>query len=67
VTRLRATWSVAFLKFDDVVQEIFAVQVLPHVSFPDPINDDPRILSDSFVLPDDALSQLPDSLWETGK
>jgi uncharacterized protein (TIGR03032 family) len=54
--------TVAFLKFEDAVQEIFAVQVLPHLRFPDLINDDPTVLSDSFVLPDDALSQLPDSL-----
>jgi uncharacterized protein (TIGR03032 family) len=54
--------TVAFLKFEDAVQEIFAVQVLPQVRFPDLINDDSRILSDSFVLPDDALSQLPASL-----
>jgi uncharacterized protein (TIGR03032 family) len=59
--------TVAFLKFEDAVQEIFAVQVLPQVRFPDLINDDPKILSDSFVLPDDALSQLPDSLRESVK
>jgi hypothetical protein len=54
--------TVAFLKFEDAVQEIFAIQVLPHSRFPDLINDDPKFLSDSFVLPDDALSQLPNSL-----
>ncbi len=54
--------TMAFLKFEDAVQEIFAVQVLPHARFPDLINEDRKILSDSFVLPDDALSQLPDSL-----
>jgi hypothetical protein len=57
--------TVAFLQFEDAVQEIFAVQVLPQVRFPDLINDDPRILSDSFVLPDEALNQLPDSLRGT--
>jgi uncharacterized protein (TIGR03032 family) len=54
--------TVAFLKFEDAVQEIFAVQVLQNSRFPDLINDDPTILSDSFVLPQDALRQLPDSL-----
>jgi uncharacterized protein (TIGR03032 family) len=54
--------TVAFLKFEGAVQEIFAVQVLPGVRFPDLINDDPKVLADSFVLPDDALSQLPGSL-----
>jgi uncharacterized protein (TIGR03032 family) len=50
---------VGFLRFEDAVQEVFAVQVLPQARFPDLINDDPRILSDSFVLPGDALGQLP--------
>jgi uncharacterized protein (TIGR03032 family) len=54
--------TVAFLKFEDAVQEIFAVQVVPQARFPDLINDDPTVLADSFVLPDDALRQLPDSL-----
>jgi uncharacterized protein (TIGR03032 family) len=54
--------TMAFLRFEDAVQEIFAVQVLPFSRFPDLINDDRKILSDSFVLPDEALSQLPDSL-----
>jgi uncharacterized protein (TIGR03032 family) len=57
--------TVAFLKFADAVQEIFAVQVLPHARFPDLINDDSKLLSDSFVLPDGALGQLPDSLRGT--
>jgi uncharacterized protein (TIGR03032 family) len=49
--------TVAFLRFEDAVQEIFAVQVLPQARFPDLIPDDPKILSDSFVLPEIALSQ----------
>jgi uncharacterized protein (TIGR03032 family) len=54
--------TVAFLNFEDAVQEIFAVQVLPHVRFPDLINDDPKVLADSFVLPDEALRQVPEHL-----
>jgi uncharacterized protein (TIGR03032 family) len=54
--------TVAFLKFEDAVQEIFAVQVLPQIRFPDLINDDPKTLADSFVLPDEVLRQLPKSL-----
>jgi DNA-directed RNA polymerase specialized sigma24 family protein len=38
--------TVASLKFEDAVQEIFAVQVLSQARFPDLINDDPKILSD---------------------
>jgi hypothetical protein len=62
VVDLTTGQTVAFLRFEDAVQEIFAVQVLPYARFPDLINDDRKILSDSFVLPDDALSQLPDSV-----
>jgi uncharacterized protein (TIGR03032 family) len=58
---------VAFLKFQDAVQEIFAVQVLPGIRFPDLINDDGKVLSDFFVLPDDALRQLPDPLRDRGR
>jgi uncharacterized protein (TIGR03032 family) len=47
--------AVAFLKFEDAVQEIFAVQVLPNARFPDLINDDPKILADYFVVPESAL------------
>src|SRR6266849_6007919 len=39
--------TVAFLRFEDAVQEIFAVQVLPQVRFPELINEDPKLLSDS--------------------
>jgi uncharacterized protein (TIGR03032 family) len=53
--------TVAFLKFEDAVQEIFAVQVLPQMRFPDLVNDDVKVLSDSFVLPEEALHQLPES------
>jgi uncharacterized protein (TIGR03032 family) len=59
---IRTGRTVAFLRFEDAVQEIFAVQVVPQARFPDLINDDPQVLSDSFVLPDDAVSQLPTSL-----
>ena len=48
---------VAFLRFEQAVQEIFAVAVLPGVRFPDVINDDPQLLGFSFALPDAALKQ----------
>src|SRR5262249_36868507 len=52
VVDLTAGRTVAFLKFEDAVQEIFAVHILPQARFPDLVNDDPKILCDSFVLPD---------------
>jgi uncharacterized protein (TIGR03032 family) len=45
----------AFLKFEDAVQEIFAIQVLAQTRFPDLINDDAKFLADTFVLPGEAL------------
>lgn len=53
--------TVAFLRFEDAVQEIFAVQVLPGIRFPDLINDDSEIVAHAYVLPDDALAAVPPS------
>ena len=51
--------TVAFLKFEDALQEIFAVQVLPGRRYPDLIDDDQALQDDSFVLTDEALSAVP--------
>jgi uncharacterized protein (TIGR03032 family) len=50
--------TVAYLKFEDAVQEIFSVQVLSGRRFPDVINDDNALIADSFVLPDPALADV---------
>jgi uncharacterized protein (TIGR03032 family) len=52
----------AFVRFEEAVQEIFAVQVLPRMRFPDLINDDQDLIADSFVLPDEALGAVPEEL-----
>ena len=57
---------VAFVKFEDAVQEIFAVAVLPGARFPDLVNDDPKITGSSYVLPDEALRDVPDALRSVG-
>ena len=62
VVNIQTGQTIAFVKFEDAVQEIFAVQVLPGVRFPDLINDQPKVLSDSFVVPDDALALVPEPL-----
>jgi hypothetical protein len=54
--------TVAFLRFEEAVQEIFAVQVVAGRRYPDLINDDEALLADSFVLPDDALDAVPEPL-----
>jgi hypothetical protein len=43
---------VALLRFDTAVQEVFAVVVLPGRRYPDLINDDEKLLENSFVVPD---------------
>ena len=54
--------TVAYVKFVDAVQEIFAVQSLRGVRFPELINDIGALIADSFVLPDAALDIVPASL-----
>jgi uncharacterized protein (TIGR03032 family) len=61
VVDLTTGQTVAFVRFEAAVQEIFAVQVLPRLRYPDLINDDEAILSHSFVLPEtaDAVAPVP--------
>lgn len=59
VVNIETGETVAFVKFEDAVQEIFAVHVLPGVRCPDVINDQPRVIADSFILPDEALGLVP--------
>lgn len=49
---------IAFLKFEDAVQEIFAVQVLPGIRFPELFVEENEFLKSSYVLPDDALAEV---------
>jgi uncharacterized protein (TIGR03032 family) len=54
--------TVAFVRFEDAVQEIFAVEALPGIRFPDLVNHDAELISTSFVLPDAALADVPEEL-----
>jgi uncharacterized protein (TIGR03032 family) len=54
--------TIAFLKFEDAVQEIFAVVALSGMRYPDLINDNLELISSSFVLPDAALEDVPQDL-----
>lgn len=56
--------TVALVRFEDAVQEIFAVQVLAGRRFPDIINDNPALLADSFVLPEESLTEVSEPLRE---
>jgi uncharacterized protein (TIGR03032 family) len=58
---------VALLRFETAVQEVFAVTVLPGQRFPDLINDDNKLLENSFTVPDAALADVPAALRGTIK
>jgi uncharacterized protein (TIGR03032 family) len=62
VIDLRNGRTVAWLRFEGTVQEIFAVQVLPGIRFPDVINEPGSTLESSFVLPDQAMDDVPAGL-----
>jgi uncharacterized protein (TIGR03032 family) len=49
---------VAFVRFEDRLQEIFAVLAVGH-RFPELVNDDMDRIGDSFVLPDEPLRVVP--------
>jgi uncharacterized protein (TIGR03032 family) len=53
---------IAFLKFEDAVQEIFSVNVLHGLRYPELINHDKEITGSTYVLPDDALKEVPSEL-----
>jgi uncharacterized protein (TIGR03032 family) len=57
VVNIRTGETVALLKFQSGVREIFAVALLPR-RFPDLINDDDKVLESSFVIPSECLGDV---------
>lgn len=51
---LRSGREIGFVRFQDAVQEIFAVQLLPH-RFPEILQMDSELLSNTYSLPEEAL------------
>ena len=51
--------TVAFLRFEAGVQEVFAVQVLPGLRYPEVLTDDHAAVANAFLLPDEALADVP--------
>ncbi len=62
VVNIHTGQTVAFVKFEDALQEIFAVELLPGMRFPDLVNDNRELLAVSFVVPDEALNDVPAQL-----
>lgn len=58
VVNLETAETVAFLRFEEGVQEIFSVQVLP-TQFPEMVEWDDKTLMTSYVIPDEALRDVP--------
>ena len=54
--------TVGFVRFEDAVQEIFAVEVLLGARYPDLVNHDAELIGRSYVLPDEALREVPEDL-----
>ena len=59
VVDTRSGQTVAFLRFEAGVQEIFAVQVLEGLRYPDVLTEDQPAVASSFMLPDEALADVP--------
>ena len=58
VVNIETGKTVGFLRFEAGVQEIFAVQVLRGMRFPELLEWNDRRLADSYVLPDEALADV---------
>jgi uncharacterized protein (TIGR03032 family) len=61
VVNIETGQTIAFLKFEDAIQEIFAVQVLP-ARFPEIIDWEEKLIGTSYILPDEALRDVPAEL-----
>lgn len=62
VVHLETGRIVAFVRFEDAVQEIFAVEALAGIRFPDLVNHDAEFIGRSYVLGSAALAQVPREL-----
>lgn len=62
VINIETGQTVAFCRFEDAVQEIFAVELLAGCLFPDLINHDAELIGRSYVLGDAALARVPEGL-----
>jgi uncharacterized protein (TIGR03032 family) len=59
IVDLESGRTVAFVKFEGSVQEIFAVECLHGRRFPDVINNDPELIGSTYVLGEAAMADVP--------
>jgi uncharacterized protein (TIGR03032 family) len=66
VVNMETGETLAFLRFEAAVQEIFGVALLPGIRFPEVIDWDMALMGSSYVLPDAALANvvMPSADWE---
>jgi hypothetical protein len=50
--------TVAFLRFQSGVREIFAVQILPGMRWPEILTEESPVVAESFLLPDAAMGDV---------
>jgi uncharacterized protein (TIGR03032 family) len=58
IVNIETGQTVGFLRFDAGVQEIFAVQILRGMRFPEVLEWNDQHLGNSYVLPDEALADV---------
>jgi len=58
VVDIRSGQIVAFLKFEDAVQEVFAVSLLQGIRFPDVLGAGDKAIGVSYALPEEALKEV---------
>ena len=64
VVNIQTAQTIAFLRFEEGVQEIFAVQILRGTHFPEMLPWGDKHLANSYVIPDEALVDVPTPLLE---
>ena len=58
VVNIETGETIAILKFGDAVQEIFAVQAIPGIQYPEIVDDDDELLQTIYALPDEAYKDV---------
>jgi len=59
IVNLNTSETLGFLRFEEAVQEIFAVEVLPNMLCPDLVGWEDERLANSYMLPDEAIADVP--------
>jgi uncharacterized protein (TIGR03032 family) len=59
IVHLETGGVLGFLRFEEGVQEIFDVQLLPGARFPEIGEPDSDLIAHTFVLPQESLAEVP--------